>query len=67
MKVNTDKKEIERFKTIHKLFVNTDNRISNVWFRLKTFDKVFNLLIFINVALMICIALLTYEVSNLKG
>ena len=44
-----NKNETEPLKIIHKLFVNTDNRISSVWLRLKTFDKLFNLMIVINI------------------
>ena len=57
----------DRFKDIGGIFNHTRKMFTAVDIKLKTFDKLFNLMIVINVLLIICVALLTYEVSNLKG
>ena len=67
MKVIDIKYVNDQLKNVYGISKGVINELIDIKTRLKTFDKLFNLMIVINVLLIICIALLTYEVSNLKG
>jgi hypothetical protein len=67
MKVIDIKYVNDQLKNVYGISKGFINELIDIKTRLKTFDKLFNLMIVINVLLIICIALLTYEVSNLKG
>ena len=67
MKVIDIKYVNDQLKNVYGISKGFINELIDIKTRLKTFYKLFNLMIVINVLLIICIALLTYEVSNLKG
>lgn len=67
MKVIDIKYVNDQLKNVYGISKGFINELIDIKTRLKTFDKLFNLMIVINVLLIICVALLTYEVSNLKG
>ena len=67
MKVIDIKYVNDQLKNVYGISKGFINELIDIKTRLKTFDKLLKLMIVINVLLIICIALLTYEMSNLKG